>query len=411
MFDVISIIIIVLGLVFTAFFAGSESAFVIAGRNPIVFLSSERKKYKWVIWWLTFPMKMLSTTLVGTNISIIISTAFATNIFIKYFGKLGDFLSVVVISIISLIFCEIIPKSIAYQNPYTFAEKSAHPLYLSLNIFKPLITAASFISEKMVAQIEELITPHSPLGWQEIETISKKGEVNLSSDKQEILVNLFDFRKMTAFDIMDPVNEISTIELGATLSDVLELYRQKPLDTIPVSKENDDNIIGILEIKDLLTEFPETQINSFIKPALYFPENIRLTTLYNEMTLKDCSLSILIDEYGETSGVMYIRDLVNNFIGKVTPEDKEKIDHLIITIEDGYMIDGSVEIEVINDLLGFELPLGKFKTVAGFLIEEGGGFPDWDEIITYHGWNFQVVSKDSKKIRKIKIFKEENNIQ
>ncbi|MBN1755578.1 HlyC/CorC family transporter [bacterium] len=405
MFVIISISMIIMGLFLAAFFAGTETAFIVAGRNPMAFSSLDKKKNKRIIWWLSSPDKMLSTTLVGTNIAIIVASSFAANLFIRFLGDRGDLVSVLIISTLSLIFCEIMPKSVARSSPRNSIEKSAFPLYYSFRIFEPIVHLVNYASKIMVNRLERVITPYSPLGWEEIEKISRDGEMDIMGEKQEILLNLFDLKKMTAYDLMEPISVISAIALEARIGELQEYAVANRLSTLPVYQQEKNNILGLVRLSAVIGQNPQKTLQDFIEPAYFTPENISLNTLYREMKSLNHDLAIIVNEYGEISGVLRFEDLIYTFLGKVTPEDRKRVEKQIVKIDDGFLVDGAVEIEVISDLLGTEFEFGRYKTVAGFMIEQKGGFPEIDEILAFKGWKFRVISRDKKRLKRIKIFR------
>jgi len=411
----LSIVVLLLLLLFSALISGAEVAFFSLSQTDLNRASeSKSSKQKAVVTLLERPKRLLATILVSNNfINILIVLLFAyigDFLFAEIASPLLKFLiEVVVITFLILLFGEVLPKLYASRNSLKFAAIMAYP-------FKTLVSLLSFISFPLLG-LTNII--ENNLGKQKsslsVEKLSQALGLtsNESADKddQKILRGIVSFGNTETGQIMTPRIDIFALSKEETYENVVAKIVNEGFSRNPVYEENIDEIIGVLYAKDLL---PYIDVKNFewqklIREPYFVPENKKLDDLLKEFQEKKNHLAIVVDEYGGTSGIVTLEDVIEEIVGDISDEyDQDDAPYSIID-ENNFLFDGKINLKdfykilEIEDSYLFEENKGESETLAGFILEIHGRFPRKQEIITFFEYVFKVELMDKKRIKQVKV--------
>ena len=383
-----------------AFFASAEMAMVSVNNNKIKEMAEEGdKRAKTLLSISSDQTRFLSTiqvaiTLAGffssgsaaTSISQVFG-GFLSTYGIPYGGTVSFILLTFLLSYITLVFGELVPKRIALQNSEKVALKSSNIIAFASKIFYPFVKLLSFSTAlvlKMMGKysedVEEKISEEELKSYIKVST--QQGVIN--SAGEEMIVNIMDFDDKLAYEIMTPRTSIYMVDYDEFTTDTVTEILKMGYSRMPVFRENTDNILGTVYIKDLFVEYAKNDyefinLDKCIKSPYFVPETKKIDMLLKELQASKNYVAILIDEYGGFSGMVTVEDIVEEIVGEIEDEyDKEN--HSLEKISDNeYIVDGSMDIEDINDELGTSLYSENHETISGLIIEKLGFIPEENE--------------------------------
>lgn len=407
-----------------AFFAGAEMAVVSVNKNRIKVLADEGSKRAALLQTLfEDSTKFLSTIQVAITLAGFFSSASAaTGIsqvlggWIAQFGiPYSNTIAVVVVTIIlsyfTLVFGELVPKRIALQKAEAFSLFVVQPIYIISKILSPFIKLLSLSTNGFLhligmktENLEEAVSEEEIKKM--LETGSENGVFN--EIEKEMINSIFSFDDKTAKDVMVPRREVFAIDIEEPLEKILDEILETRHSRIPVYEEQIDNIIGILQVKDVMIEarkksFEEVDIRALLKEAFFVPDGKSTDELFREMQKTKNRMAVLIDEYGGVSGILTVEDLVEEVMGEITDEHEEEVVELQKIGEKEYLLDGSILIEELNEKLNLKLETENYDTLSGYLIEELGYIPkDSGQCeLEADGAHFKILEVKEKRIRKV----------
>ena len=407
-----------------AFFAGAEMAVVSVNKNRIKVLADEGSKRAALLQTLfEDSTKFLSTIQVAITLAGFFSSASAaTGIsqvlggWIAQFGiPYSNTIAVVVVTIIlsyfTLVFGELVPKRIALQKAEAFSLFVVQPIYIISKILSPFIKLLSLSTNGFLhligmktENLEEAVSEEEIKKM--LETGSENGVFN--EIEKEMINSIFSFDDKTAKDVMVPRREVFAIDIEEPLEKILDEILETRHSRIPVDEEQIDNIIGILQVKDVMIEarkksFEEVDIRALLKEAFFVPDGKSTDELFREMQKTKNRMAVLIDEYGGVSGILTVEDLVEEVMGEITDEHEEEVVELQKIGEKEYLLDGSILIEELNEKLNLKLETENYDTLSGYLIEELGYIPkDSGQCeLDADGVHFKILEVKEKRIRKV----------
>lgn len=396
----ISLLILALLIFINAFFAATEIAFISLNDAKIEKQAKEgNKRAKKIKKMLQEPSKFLATIQVGITLAGFLSSAFAADAFASELApKLQDLMpiglgtwqtvSIVIITLIlsyfSLVFGELVPKRLAMKKPEKIAFGTIGIIRVVYKITSPIVTFLNFSTNTISKlfgvgpQDEEVVTE------EEIRMMVDVGEEkgSIEEEEKELINNVFEFNDKIVADVMIHRTEVYGIDIKSKVEDILGDLKEYKYSRIPVYEENIDNIVGILFIKDFLAyaySNKEIKIKKIMRPAYFVSETKPINELFRDMQRSKQQLAVVLDEYGGTSGIISMEDMIEELVGNIFDEyddvekDYEKID------DNTYMINGSVSIFDLRKILEVPIPDGDYDTLSGYLIELLGRIPSDDE--------------------------------
>lgn len=413
----ILILIILIGM--SSFFSMSETALMAVSKIRLRHMVEEGVPgAKLVEKLLEDPNKLLGAILIGNNIVNIGASSLATILATNIFGNSGVGIATGVMTVLILIFGEITPKSIAKQKSDTVALKVARTIKFTVFIFKPFINIFTAISSLFIRILgcdpnatEPFITE------EELKTMVDVSEEEgvLENVEKEMIFNVFEFVDQQVKDIMVQRVDIVSVDEDATYDEVMEVIKSEQFSRIPVYNQTIDNIIGILNVKDLaMVENPRENfdIKKYIREPYYTFEFKKIVELFKEMKKTRNHIAVVLDEYGGTVGIVTIEDLVEEIVGEIEDEYDEDKSSVQVVNDNEYIFDGSVRLHDISDIIGINMDSEEFDSVGGLMIGELGRMPEQNEEVIIG--NIRLVAEEIEKNRilKVRMFienKEEEN--
>jgi len=403
-------------LLLSAFFSSSETAFLSLQRIRLEYLVNTKVKgMARVARMIERPEKLLSIVLLGNTFVNTAAAALATAVAIFLWGEeQGILIATIGITIILLIFCETTPKTLATQHAERLSLAFARPLEALSWLLTPFVIALSWIASTFSKLVGVSPGPRSLVSEEEIRTMISVGhkEGTMEEAEAEMLHKVFDFGDRPVREVMVPRPEVVSIELGSKLADFLTLYAEFPRSRFPVYRENMDNVVGILAVKDVLMAQAKSTINkqgvidNLIRPAYFTPETKHISELFTEMRDNNYRMAVVVDEFGGTAGIVSLTRLVEEIVGPVGDELAAVEKDYEVINEYTFQIDGGMRIEEANEEMELELPEGDYETVAGFVLDILGYIPRQNEQLRYKGLKLVVTEMRGLKIEKILLTKE-----
>ncbi len=410
---IIQVVALALLLVSSGFFSASETALMSLSKIRIRHMQEEGVKGANLVGKLTSDSgKLLSSILVGNNIVNIAATSLSTSLFINLLnGPEGVPVATAVMTILVLIFGEITPKTIAANNSEKVAILVSKPIKLIIVVLTPIVWVFNIITNiifKLFGIKTNIGQPY--ITEEELKTMVNVGheEGVLEIEERQIINNVFQFGDMQAKEAMVQRLDMICINVEDSYEDIITIFKEEQFSRMPVYEESVDDIIGIVNIKDIVflseDEINNFDIKNYLREAFFTYEFKKITELLEEMKKDKSQMAIVVDEYGGTSGLITIEDLVEEIVGEIEDEyDKDDEDIQVIK-EDEYIVDGSKKISEVNELIGTNLESEEFDSIGGFIIGYLKRLPEENEVIEVDNVKLCIESLDKNRIKKIRVY-------
>jgi putative hemolysin len=404
------ILLFIVCLLLSAFFSSSEVALIGITRAKVRMLVNEARKGSESLATLKeSPNHFLITILIGNNIVNVAAAAIATAIAISIFGDIGVGIATGVVVILMLIFGEIGPKMYAAKYTERFALAVSTPILYLSKIFSPLIRVIEVASRKISPSsgfTEPMVTEEEIKEWIEV----GKEEGTIEQEEREMLYSVLEFGDTIAREIMTPRIDVALIEDSTTLENALHIFNESGFSRIPVYHEQMDNIIGVLNVKDVFSSVLTGKKNTPIKDLMYdpffVPETKKIDDLLKELQVRKVQIAVVLDEYSSFIGIVTVEDILEELVGDILDEfDKEEPE--IQKLGEGvFLVDAKVWVEDLNDELDLNLPIHEsYETIGGLLIDRLGHIPHPGESAYIHECHVTLVVMQmlSRRIVKVKM--------
>ena len=354
--------------------------------------------------------RLLSSILVGNNIVNIAATSISTSLFITLWGEQGVAAATALMTVLVLIFGEITPKTISANNPEKASLVVAKPIKFFVTILTPIVWIFNIITKvifKLFGVDDKGVKPF--ITEEELKTMVNVSheEGLLEMEEREIINNVFEFGDMQAKEAMVQRLDIVAIDMEDSYEEIIDLFKTEKLSRMPVYEETIDDIIGILNIKDIIflsdEEIENFDIKKYMREAFFTYEFKKITQLLEEMKKDKSQMAIVVDEYGGTAGLITIEDLVEVIVGDIEDEYDEEEDEIQVISPNEFLVDGSTKISDVNEILNIELESEEFDSIGGYIIGYIRHIPEENEIIEMDNIKFNIESVDKNRIKKIRI--------
>ena len=404
---------LVLLLILSGFFSGSETGMMAANKIKLRNLSKKSKtSAKRALELLKRPDQLLSAILVGNNFANILASAIVTIIMIDYFGG-NVLLGSVILTIVILIFSEITPKTMATIKPESFATRSSFILNILIYIFKPIIFFTNFLS-RLILKLFKLdakdASLNENLNTEELKTLLEESGELIPKQYRKMLSSVLGMEELVVEDIMIPTSEIIGIDINKNYKNATKIIESTEYTRLPVYQDSIDNMIGILHLKDshsFLENFNENNQNykKILQKTYFVSQSTLLMKQLREFLSNNQSLGLVVDEYGEIEGLISVEDIFKEITGTFGG-DKEELEKEFIKLKDGSILtDGNSKIRELNNYLNWKIPEDNAKTINGLITEYLGQIPQTNLCIQIGDYRFEVLELDENLISKIKIVK------
>ncbi|MBI2910473.1 MAG: HlyC/CorC family transporter [Chloroflexi bacterium] len=409
----VNLVIIVISLILVAFFTSSEVNLISVSRMRVRHLAEQgNRSAQAVLRVIGNEENFFATVVLGQDLFIILATAASTALAITLVGEGAVPLATAVMTVVVLLFGEMLPKVAAMQRREAFALVVARPMEFTMTVMRPLTAVFAALSRLVTRVVRGSRVEEPSVTEGELRMLVDIGEAEGTVEEAaaEIIQNVFDFGTRTAREVMLPRPQIIEVEQDTPLPDFLNLFLQSPHSRYPVFEESIDNIVGILSIREIFQSYARGElredetIRRFVLPAYFVPETKRISDLLKELQETGNLMVIVVDEFGGTAGLVTLDQLVEEIVGQVQTEAAGAREIQVID-EKTREIDGSMRIEEANEELGLNLPKGAYETVAGFILSDLGRIPKQGEQLKYADLKFVVAEMKGLKIERILVSK------
>lgn len=406
----IEILLLILGLMFSAFFSGSEAVLMSISVDRTRQLIDEGGARGNALKFLARkPNHILTTILVGNNLVNVIVASLTTTIAQRYLNNDALSISIGVTTIFILIFGEIIPKTFAR----THAEALALPCIIILRgtywVIYPIVAAFMFVIETILGKNAQLVG--KVVTQDDIEYLVNKAEEDRSIDSKQLdlLNSILEFPKIKVKDIMVSRQNIEAIQMDSSFDEVISLIREVAHSRYPVYDEDIDETIGFLHVKDLafvsLKEQQDFQVSKYLKPPFFVYEHMKIQAVFDHMNRKKVHLALVKDENGIVVGIVTLEDIMEEIFGEIQDEHDDEEDNHGAETAEGVIVPASISLRDLYNEYDIKIPLNdNYSTLTGFLLENlGNNFPKKGNVIFWEGLSFELISVRSNEIIDVKI--------
>ncbi len=412
---IMSVISILLLILVSAIFSGSETALTAASKARINQLQKKNNpRAEIVSKLLDRPESLIGSILLGNNLVNILASAIATSFFIKIFGTAGVVYATLIMTFLILIFAEVLPKTYALQNP----EKLA--LFLS-----PLVRILVFISTPFVMIIRSIVgfflslfgVKTAPTMDEDAADAEIRGNIDLQHEEgvmvkndRDMLGGILDLKQMGVEDVMIHRTKIFALDVNLDTDELVSEMLGNSYTRVPIYRDNPDNFIGILHTKDLLGAINakngtavEIELEGLFRPIWYVPETTSLQDQLNNFLKRKSHFAMVVDEYGETQGLITLEDILEEIVGDIIDEHDHALQGVRPQPNGSVNVDGHVSVRELNRAMDWLLPQDDAISIAGLIINEIQFIPDIGQAFSFYGFRFEILRKQANKITSIRV--------
>lgn len=404
------ILILIICILFSAFFSASETAYSTVNKIRLKQLANRGDDRAEKVLKLAEEYdKLISGILVGNNFVNIFASTLATLLFTKLLAENGATVSTVVMTVAVLIFGEITPKTIAKNDPDEFA-LTFYPL---LKFILVILTPFTFIFGLWQNIVNTIFKPKDNKGMSGEELITMIEEVekegNIEKDESELIQSAIEFSDVDIADIYTPRVDVCAVDVEDTKEEIAITFKNNPYSRIPVYENTIDNIIGFIHHRDFY-ELEENQtIESILQTPVYLPLTTRISDALKEMQKSKVHLAVVCDEFGGTAGIITLEDIIEELVGEIWDEHDEVVEEIVQLGEKIYKIDGTVNIDEVFELYEmYEEDIYDSNTLSGWIIEIHEKVPSVNEIVRFKNLEIEILEADERKIEWVQIREIEN---
>lgn len=407
---ILHIVILAMLLGLSGFFSSAETAFISSNQIKLKTLAAKGSKNALlVLKIMEKPEKMLSAVLIGNNIVNLSASALATTIIIKLFGNAAIGVTTGMLTFLILIFGEITPKSLASKKPESMSLVYAAPIYALMFILTPAIVTINLASGFVLKLLGAGNAPRQDIMTEEelrtIVDVSHEEGV-IENEERKIINNVFDFAEVLAKDVMIQRIDMVLINIEAGYEEAIEIYRQERYTRLPVYEGNTDNIVGVINVKDLLLHKSEKKFNirDYMRKPFFTYEYKKIAELLLQMKKSYANIAVVLDEYGMTAGMITMEDILEEIVGEIRDEyDIDEEESFKKIGKDVYLLDGSVKLDEINERLGTDLNMEDYESIGGFVMGQLEHLPKVREGVRTEGVRLTVEKMDKARIDKVRL--------
>lgn len=409
--DYIQLLILILLIGLSAFFSSAETALTTVNKIRIRNLAEAGDKSAVTLTKVLEDQgKMLSAILVGNNVVNLTASSMSTTLAMNIWSNKAVGVATGVLTLVILVFGEISPKTISTLYSEKISLKYAKFIYLFMTVMTPVIYAVNVLSSGFLRLVH--VDPNrkqEAITEDELRTIVEVSheEGVIESEEKKIINNVFDFGDSVAKDIMVPRIDMAIVEVDATYDELIDIFREEKYTRMPVYEETTDNVIGIINMKDvlLIDRNEEFHIRDLLREPLYTYEYKNTAELMVEMRQTSNNMIIVLDEYGATAGMITLEDLLEEIVGEIRDEYDEDEEQELVKVGPGeYVVEGSMKLDDLNDQLELELESEDYDSIGGLIIGQLDRLPEEGESVVCDGIRLVVDRLDKNRIDRVHMY-------
>lgn len=405
--DIIQLVIVIILLSASAFFSSAETALMTSNKLKMRNLADNGNKRAAKVLKVTENTdKMLSAILIGNNIVNLTASSISTTLTLKIFGSKLVGIATGILTFLILVFGEITPKNVASKNAEKMALIYIGVISFLVTVLTPVIFIVNTVAKFVISIFNKNSDDNNAVTEEELRAMVEYSheEGIIENEEKKMIVNVVDFGDTVAGDIMVPRVDMVMVDEKSSYEEILQVFREERYTRIPVYEETPDNVIGILNVKDfLLIEDKENFVmKELLREPLYTYEYKKTSALMMDMRKTGANIVIVLDEYGITAGLITLEDMLEEIVGEIRDEFDADEDEGITKVSDlEYLIDGSTNLDDINDRIGLSLSSEEYESIGGLIMEKLGRLPVEGEIINFDNIVLTVKKMDHARIEKV----------
>lgn len=402
-------------LMLSAFFSASETALTAASRARLHTMESEgSERAKLVNRLLSAPERIIGTVLLGNNLVNILASSLTTSALIGLFGDTGVVYATVVMTVLVVVFCEVLPKTYAIAYPDRLSLVVAPVMRVLIVVMRPFTATIDIIVRQLLKMTPSkrddeaniLAAHHEIRGTIELQT--KEGAV--ARHDAHMLGGILDLRELEVMDIMVHRTKMETVCADDPPQKIVEDVVRSQYTRVPIWKDEPENIVGILHTKDMLSalamagwDATKIDISTFAAQPWFVPDSTSVKDQLNEFLKRKAQLALVVDEYGEVQGLITLEDILEEIVGQISDEHDTEAQAIRVQADGTVNVDGTVAIRDLNRHLDWSLPDDEATTIAGLVIHEAQSIPETGQVFTFYGYRFEILRKSRNKITALRI--------
>jgi Mg2+/Co2+ transporter CorB len=413
--DWLSLGIVLVCLLLSAFFAGSETALTASSRASMARLEKQGSKGAAVVnRLLESRERLIGALLLGNNAVNIAASALATGLLLAWFGKAGIVYATIVMTAVVVIFSEVLPKTAAFNAPDRIALLVARPMKWIVVLLGPVLMGIEALVRWLlllvgmrVGEDQSVLSAHEELRGA-VDLFHREGGVEKLD--RDMFGGVLDLRELAVSDVM--VHRTNMISLNADdkAEEVVNAVIASPVTRIPLWRGNPENIVGVLHVKDLLRQLhavdgdaAKVDISALLTPPWFVPDTRSVSEQLKAFRRRKTPFALVVDEYGEVEGLVTLEDILEEIVGDITDEHDAAMPGVRRQPDGSVNVDGAVSIRDLNRVMDWNLPDEEANTIAGLVIHEARSIPEVGQRFTFHGFRFRVLRRARNRITALRI--------
>ena len=413
--DWVALVVVVACLLLSAFFAGSETALTASSRARMHRLEKQGNRRAGIVnRLLDGRERLIGALLFGNNAVNIAASSLATGVLLSWFGEVGVFYATVIMTLVVVVFAEVLPKTAAFNAPDRLALVVAAPVQWTVRLLAPVLVGVEWLVKQVLrafgmktGESPSILSAHEELRGA-VDLLHQEGGVERLD--RDMLSGLLDLRNLTVGDVMIHRTEMITVCADDPPEQVVKEVLAAEVTRIPLWKGRPENIIGILHVKDVLRAIQAAEgdargidITAIARPPWFVPEVRPLSEQLKAFRRRRTPFALVVDEYGEVMGLVTIEDILEEIVGDITDEHDIAVPGVRPQPDGSVNVDGGVPIRDLNRAMEWTLPDQEATTVAGLVIHEARSIPEPGQTFTFHGFRFRVLRRERNRITALRI--------
>lgn len=413
--DWLSLVVVLICLLLSAFFSGSETALTASSRASMARLEKHgNRRARIVNRLLESRERLLGALLLGNNAVNIAASALATGVLLTWFGNAGVVYATVAMTVLVVVFSEVLPKTAAINAPERIALAVARPMQLIVKLLGPVLMAIESLVRWLLQLVgmklgedQAVLSAHEELRGA-VDLFHREGDVETLD--RDMFGGVLDLRELAVSDVMIHRTNMITIDADDSPEDIVNAVIASPVTRLPLWRGNPENIVGILHVKDLLRalhavdgDAGKVDIASLLTPPWFVPDTRSVSEQLKAFRRRKTPFALVVDEYGEVEGLVTLEDILEEIVGDITDEHDVAMPGVRRQPDGSVNVDGAVPIRDLNRVMDWNLPDKEATTIAGLVIHEARSIPEAGQSFTFHGFRFRVLRRARNRITALRI--------
>jgi Mg2+/Co2+ transporter CorB len=414
-YDWESLGVVLICLLLSAFFAGSETALTASSRATMSRLEEHGNKSASIVNRLLEQReRLLGALLLGNNAVNIAASSLATGVLLAWFGNAGVFYATAGMTVLVVVFSEVLPKTAAFNAPDRFALLAARPMQWVVRILGPVLMTIEALVRWLlrlmgmtVGEDQSVLSAHDELRGA-VDLMHREGDVE--KHDRDMFGGVLDLRELEVSDVMIHRTKMVTVCADDKPEDIVNAVIASPVTRLPLWRDKPENIIGILHVKDLLRalhavdgDASKVDVTALMSPPWFVPDTRPVSEQLKAFRRRKTPFALVVDEYGEVEGLVTLEDILEEIVGDITDEHDVEVPGVRRQSDGSVNVDGAVPIRDLNRVMDWNLPDEEATTIDGLVIQEAGSIPEPGQSFTFHGFRFRVLRRTRNRITTLRI--------